>query len=216
MHPIQSHILKQLLLTSAARYSELKPRGVESNRFVYHLRKLSEQGMVTKEKLSYHLTARGKRYVDTLSLKIFQPRFQPKIVTVIICQNKQGEYLCIRRKREPFFGKLAFPYGKIHFGESVAQAGVRELKEKTGLTADLRHCGDVYLSIRERGEIVAHMLCHIFYGKEPTGNLIQARTHDVHWNAIDSSALKEFIPGFIQINTLRLSSKSTFFREMVV
>ena len=101
---------------------------------MYHLKSLLSEGFIKKTTGGYQLTALGKRYVDKLSLKNFQPRFQPKIVTVIICRNSKGEYLLCHSSRQPFFGKFCFPYGKVHFGETIKKAADRELEEKTGLT----------------------------------------------------------------------------------
>ena len=92
MHSLQSHILKKLTLDTTLRYGDLKPQGVESNRFVYHLKKLIDDRLIDKMAGGYKLTIKGKRFVGKLSLGTFQPRFQPKIVTVIICKNERGEY----------------------------------------------------------------------------------------------------------------------------
>ena len=84
MHAYQRQILQKLTLNPAKRFSELRPKGLANNIFIYHLKKLTTGGWVQKSEKSYHLTALGNRYVDKLTLANFQPRFQPKIVTVII------------------------------------------------------------------------------------------------------------------------------------
>lgn len=217
MHVFQSHILRELVSRNQARYSELKPSGIESNKFIYHLKKLVGEGMITKSGGSYRLTASGKRYVSRLSLKSFQIRTQPKIVSVLIVQNARGEYLLMTSKRQPLYDRVSFPYGKLHYGESVAEAATRELKEKTGLTAQLTHCGDAYMAIREGGELVCHMLCHVFYGKDPKGNLIpEHKTHLISWGQPTRNASNEFLPEFAKLNHLRLASKSRFFVELAV
>lgn len=217
MHPLQSHILKELNLKEKARYAELKPHGIESNNFVYHLNRVIKDGFVSKSGPAYFLTAPGKRYVGRLSLKSFSPRLQPIIVTTIIIQDRRGNYLLMKSKRQPFLGKISFPYGKVHFGENILEAAHRELKEKTGLMAQLRHRGDMYLAIRERGELVAHMLCHVFEGSRSQGQIIlETKTHSISWQALGSVNSKAFVPGVLEMHRLYSRSKDKFFAEKIV
>ena len=216
MHPLQNHILKKLTLNDYLRYADLKPKGVESNRFVYHLQRLIEDGLIEKSSNSYKLTAKGKRYVSKLSLQMFQVRMQPKIVTLIICENKKGEHLLCKWRRQPFYGLVSFPFGKVHFGETITEAAHRELKEKTGLKANLTHRGDVYMTIREKGEIVSHMFCHVFYGKNPSGTLLhESSIASCGWENIKKVDQKSFIPGFLKVYDLALKSKKRFFEEII-
>jgi len=219
MHAIQLHILQKLTFVDEARYSELKPEGVESNRFVYHLKSLIADRFVEKTSSGYKLTTQGKRHVGKLSLQTLQPRFQSKIVTVIICQNEKGEHLLMTWKRQPFLGYTAFPYGKTHFGESIREAAARELKEKSGLSAKLTHCGDAYLSIRERGELISHMLCHAFWAEQPKGEMLtEGKTHTTEWCRLKDVPKTRLIPGFLKLNNLASKfrkTKTRFFTEIV-
>lgn len=77
----------------------------------------------------------------------------PKKIVVatkaIICCN--GKYLLIRRSNteETGAGTWEFPGGKLDFGESVEQCILREIREETGLTAEilgLAYVTDFYTS----------------------------------------------------------------------
>src|SRR5258706_15603720 len=104
MHPIQSHIIGALMVNSHLNFAKLKPKNVEGNLFMYHLKKLLDEDLVIKQYGVYKLTSKGALYADKLSLDSLKPRIQPKIVTLVACKNDQGEYLIYLRKREPFFG----------------------------------------------------------------------------------------------------------------
>ncbi len=143
MHLYKSYILKKMLLGNVLRYRDLRPTNAEGNLFVHHLKNLIKKGFIEKTIGGYKLTAIGLRYVDKISLSRFKQRFQPKIVTIIIGKNSKKEYLLYVNKRQPFYGLIGFPYGKIHFGETLIEAANRELKEKSGFSASLKHKGDI-------------------------------------------------------------------------
>lgn len=203
MHRLQQHIMSQLIRHSSRRYADLKPADVEGNLFMYHLRQLMRAGYLAKiNNGDYQLTTDGQRFADTLSLKTLTPRAQPRIVTLLVCQNEAGEYLFLRRKRQPLLGMVGFPYGKIHLGETIAEAAGRELQEKAGLTAKLTHRGDGYITIREAGEPVSQIMFHLFYGENPTGRLqTDTRTGAVFWapvTAIDDTYMPS-VPALLQL-----------------
>ena len=130
MHHIQQHIVKTLILTDAARFSDLRPDGVDSNLFMYHLKAVIRDKLVFKRPDGrYALTPGGNDYAERMSLTIMKPRFQPRVVTLICCQNEAGQYLLYRRARQPLYGMVSFPYGKVHLGEGIYAAAERELRD---------------------------------------------------------------------------------------
>jgi len=56
---------------------------------------------------------------------------------VVIYINSQDQFLLIRRKNEPFKGKLAFPGGFLEPDEDFKDAALRELKEETAVQVNL-------------------------------------------------------------------------------
>ncbi len=213
MHEIQKHILKKLSLAKTARYAGLKPKTVDGNLFVYHLKNLLKEKYILSENGVYKLTSKGQNLSDRMSFEIFKERAQPKIVTLLVIQNK-GNYLLYRRKRSPFIGSVGFPYGKIHLEEHVAEAAERELNEKTGLRASLRHRGDVYLVVYNEAELITHMLCHIFSGANYSGTLkADSPIGEVFWGKIEDLPEKKLIPGVKQIIKLLKNNKTRFFAE---
>jgi 8-oxo-dGTP diphosphatase len=55
-------------------------------------------------------------------------------LAIFTVQERRLELLLIRMKRAPFDGKWALPGGRIRGDETVEQAALRELTEKTGLS----------------------------------------------------------------------------------
>jgi 8-oxo-dGTP diphosphatase len=216
MHRLQQHILHQLILSPCRRYAELKPAQVESNLFMYHLRQLMNQQLVCKlPDGKYELSGDGKVYADRLSLKTFAPRQQPRIVTLIACANETGKWLLYQRLRQPLINTIGFPYGKVHVGETIAQAADRELKEKTGLSARLTHRGDGYITIYQQAQITSQIMFHFFLGSNPTGRLRGTKVGRPFWAGINEVTPNQLIPSVPDlIGLAQTPAKGRFFAEL--
>ncbi len=61
----------------------------------------------------------------------------------VVCW-RGDEVLLIRRGRAPRQGEWSIPGGKVELGESLEAAGLRELLEETGVTAEMAGLVEVY------------------------------------------------------------------------
>ncbi len=214
MHPIRQDILRRLILNSKLRFSSLKPDDVESNHFIYYLKQLINEGLVVKENELYALTDKGKHLASVVSLDSLTPRLQPKIMTAPVLYDN-GSVLIHRRSCEPYIDSISLVNGKLHYGELVADAARRELEEKTGLEADLRHVGEVYLSYTEQGESLNHLLSHIFVGESYSGELVSTEHSEPMWVTEEKLRNMDYVlPGTIEIlDLIRQSPNEFFFAE---
>ena len=183
--------------------------------FMYHLRQLTTDELVKKVGNKYQLTKKGLKFVDSLSLKNLKPRIQPKIVTLLAIKNNSGKWLLYKRSRQPMFGKIGFPYGKIHLGEKIKEAAERELLEKTGIKAKLNHKGDVYITTYESSELISHVLLHVFTGTNPKGELLkESDIGKCYWGNIKAIPEENIFPGFLDLFRL-IKNKNHFFEELI-
>ncbi len=120
-----------------------------------------------------------------------------------------------RRLYQPYYGKILFPTGKIHMGESVSDAAQRELHEKLGLRdAQLEHMGMVYVAISMGEQLVSHVLCHVFHGESDADVPENDRNIAQRFWA-DHTTIKEdeYLPGFFEIKDL-IARRDLFFSEL--
>jgi 8-oxo-dGTP pyrophosphatase MutT (NUDIX family) len=166
-HYIQKDILSRLTHAAYLRFSELKPEGMESNIFMYHLKQLLSQGYVDKIGTGYQLAPKGLSYVDGLSTTNHKPREQPKLIAIIALHDDTGRWLLAERKIQPYIGTRMFPSGKQHRGETSAEHVSRELQEKTGLS-DIpllyRGTADIQISTAD-DEPLTHAVASVYEGQ---------------------------------------------------
>lgn len=187
MHYIQKYILDKLICAEFLRNRDMRPPHTESNLYQYHLRRLIDSGYVKKSEQGYSLSTKGLQYADKHSSDLKSQRPQPKLVTILILENEKGEVLLVRRKKQPFIGMYNLPSGKIHEGESLIDAGKRELREKTGITdeVDLIPSGTVHLTITDGQDVISESYGFVLRGRldglECTNGLyLQSQTENTH------------------------------------
>ena len=145
LHKVQLSVLKDLRHTTAARYSTLmRPTGLQSEDFKFHLRKLNKLGYVEKtDDGAYHLTARGKEFANNLDDSKRLVQQQPKLSILLLVPRagrlgQEVEYLFQQRRRNPYFGYWSVIGGPAQWGEDFEVTAAKELYKQTGLTAACR------------------------------------------------------------------------------
>lgn len=174
-HHIQKHIITVLMHQKYARFRDLRPPKTDTNLFTYHLKVLVREKMIDKETAGYSLSQKGLMYVDRVSTEKFTVRSQPKIVTMLLIQNSNGDVLLQKRTKQPYIDTWTLPYGKIHIDDgSLLEAAQREAYEKLGLQDQtMNHAGDCYIRVKGGDEIISTTLAHIF-----AFNCDDIQTHD--------------------------------------
>jgi len=162
-HHIQKYILSKLMRQKVARFRDLRPPSVDTNLYSYHLKLLLKSAFVDKTDGGYTLGIRGLEYIDRVNADKLFVRTQPKIITMLVVQNSDGDLLLQRRTKQPYIDTWTLPYGKLHIDDrSVVAAGERESYEKLGLKNQVvTHAGDCYIRVINGDEVVSSTLVHV-------------------------------------------------------
>ena len=128
-HHIQKHILKVLTYTEVARFRDMRPKGVDSNLYNYHLKLLIKEGLVSKGEAGYTLSPQGMRFADHVSVEKYEYRQQPKLLTKLVYVNDKNEIILWPKYKQPYIGRWSLPSGKVHYEDNnVATAVSREIR----------------------------------------------------------------------------------------
>ena len=98
------------------------------------------------------------------------------------------KYLLIQRKKQPYTGLWALPGGKWDFGESLAEAILRELNEETGLQpsfSNLRAVVNCRLLPRGQQDQGGHYLLFVCTLTAPLGAAQEQQEGSVAWFSAD-------------------------------
>jgi ADP-ribose pyrophosphatase YjhB (NUDIX family) len=163
-HHVQKHIVSVLMLQTSARFRDMRPPNVDTNLYSYHLKLLQKQNLIEKNDQGYKLSKKGIIYVDRVTTASLDVRIQPKITTMFVIQNSEGQILLYKRRRQPFAGKWSLPNGKLHITDrSIIEAAHRELSEKLALRDQpIIHAGDCYVRTMSDDEVIMSTYIHVF------------------------------------------------------
>jgi ADP-ribose pyrophosphatase YjhB (NUDIX family) len=97
-------------------------------------------------------------------------------------------FLLVERGKDHGRGLWSLPGGSVEFGEALADAAARELREETGVEADLRHIVDVVDAIRhdDVGRPLLHYVIVSFGGPWRSGDPVAADdAADARWLTVE-------------------------------
>ena len=191
------------------KFSELKPKGMESNIFMYHLKYLINEGLVKKSKNGYGLSAKGLNYVDGLSSTNLRLRKQPKLIAILTIQNSEGHWLLAKRKTQPYINKLMYPSGKHHIGETLDEHLKRESLEKFGTQLNFKYFGLAEIEILDGDTLMSHVLANVYYCKANISLPYEDERFSYQWHPL-SKASDNLMPGTLDLCQQILKKDSIF------
>jgi ADP-ribose pyrophosphatase YjhB (NUDIX family) len=195
----------------------MRPVGIESNHFAYHLDQLLRAGLIKKDGRLYSFTDKGLALADKVSHDSMAPRTQPQIVTTIYITNDAGLILIYEHAFQPYRGLSGPPQGRLHYEEHVADAARRELADKSGLSdVELTHRGIAYIHATRQGADISKLLSHVFTGTVLGNPELSHQSSDGSCSWMDAALLHEAesMPGFAEVHALLAASDQFFFTEI--
>ena len=105
------------------------------------------------------------------------------VVGVSVFVRKGDAALLVQRARPPFAGMWSFPGGHVEWGERLANAAIREVREETGIAIDRPvQIDTIEFLIPDETGIGRHIVLLVFEGRYVAGNVAAADdATDARW-----------------------------------
>lgn len=123
-----NEIFRQFLYANKLKFSEIeKKTGIRSNELAYLIKRMLDDNVLLKKDDNYLVT---EEYEKKIPLFSENSESTPLAVVLVACVN-ENKVLLIKRKKRAYKDYWSMPGGRIRTGETISQAALRVLKEKT-------------------------------------------------------------------------------------
>jgi 8-oxo-dGTP diphosphatase len=131
-----------------------------------------------------------------MSLRKRKRRLGAPVLGVSICVIRNGCVLLTRRAKPPFENTWSLPGGRVERGERLEEAALRELREETGIGAELRGVFD-WTEIIGAGQ---HFVVAVFLAGWKTGEAKAAGdAKAARWVSLEETSELALTPGLEEI-----------------
>lgn len=114
------------------------------------------------------------------------------------CVFRSGLVLMVQRAKPPLAGSWSLPGGRVELGETTYEAALRELREETGIEAELTRLAGIFDVIRRSrdGAVQSHFAIACHAGRWLSGEARAAGdAAAVRWVKLDEVAALDPAPG---------------------
>ncbi len=164
LHWIQNEILQTLYEADSLAFSKLKPANIGNDQFNYHLKRLVDDGYVSKEASEYSISDKGKAMLARQD-GAGQTLDYPKTGVLVVIENSKGEFFLERRQTHPFKGLYMLPTARIRENEHIEDTARKVVKSLTGIPMDPEYKGVFRRVFQTVGGVNDDRLFLVYYAK---------------------------------------------------
>jgi hypothetical protein len=217
-HYIQREIVRSLTFSEGARFSELKPEGVENKLFDYHLKITIRDGYVQKDaEGAYSLTVEGRRLGSrnfnnpaTIADSAYSVLF------LVVRRASDNAWLLYRRKTHPVIGKVGFMHALPTSESLVVESAQNQTKLKTDLDCVFTALGGGFIKTHQGKMLEGHVNFSLLYCNNAQGDLKnQDQFAEYFWQTNPDFSSDNMIPNMPLLASLYEKGETFFVDETV-
>lgn len=205
-HHLQKQILQKLSIKTTARFAEMRPEGIESNSFTYHLRELVKQKLVIKNSDgTYTITARGTHATAHLVHSPIEILELAHSVLLMAVRSSNNNWLLQKRLTPPMQGKYGFIYAEPNANEHIAITAQKTVEEKTNILTDFTPRCTGYIRVFK--DDAQESFIHFNVLESVLETMPDVPPKDITWLADPDFTANDMIPSMYDL--VKLLNKST-------
>lgn len=194
---ITKDILKKFIYNDKLKYNEIWDKSLcSSSHFDYHLKKLINRNIITKNEEYYELTPTGEAEIFKIDGLTIENKEKPLVCAFVLAVD--GDKLLLNeRLKQPFYGYYNIPGGKVELGETTVECAKREFFEETGLACEpsLSQIVEKITYDDETNQITHHMIGYFYKTDKFEGTLdTKNREGKNHWITIEEFKKQKRFP----------------------
>jgi len=215
-HHLQKKILHTLVLNDDLKFSELRPKGVDSNVVTYHLKQLIADKLVIKtEDGKYRLTSLGRVAGINVSLSKRQLLEQAHSVILMCLRTEKEGWLLRRRLAQPMYRKVGFVHAEPVVEENAEETAKNTFKSRTGLEADFKVAGTGYVKLLKDGALESFVHFILMTADSYSGKLEPIKRNGENFWAINPDfTAEDMIPSMQAMVDALEKSDGIFFVDL--
>lgn len=216
-HHIQKNILHKLVLSDHARFADIKPKGVDSNTFTYHLKQLIKDKLVVKQDDgTYTLTSLGRVAGINVKLNKKEMLEQAHSILLMCLRTEQDGWLLRKRLAQPMYHKAGFVHAEPLPNEPITLTAQRVFEERTGLHADFAPAGCGYVRLLRGDDLESFTHFTLLTSTSYTGELASVRRNgENYWENHPDFNGENMIPSMPDmVRLLDTSGGQLFFADL--
>jgi ADP-ribose pyrophosphatase YjhB (NUDIX family) len=197
-----NEIFRQFLYADRLKFNEIeKKTKIRSNELAYLLKRMVSDGVLIKNKENYLLTEESEKQIPHFSES---SETSPLPVVLILCV-KQNKLLLIKRNKRPYKDYWSLVGGRIRTSETIKNATLRILKEKTFIDSKFISINAVvHEKYSENGKIKNAFV--LFLTKVSPTNEIKEK-EDIKWFGKTDLKTLKIVPSDLWLIENKLNSK---------
>lgn len=211
-HHIQRQILRLIGTHDKARFTDIRPEGLENNAFQYHLKQLIATKLIAKNTDgTYALTSKGTGEFITSHLGNEENVMQAHDIFLLAIKDGDKRLLATR-KVQPQLGLTGFLHGEPSWEKPLLQSAQERLLAKAGLSADLEVVGSGYITITKDGAYSSFVHATLITGKNVQGSFQPDLSFNtLVWYAPEELDNLDLIPSMSDLIAVLDGNASPFF-----
>ncbi|MBI4144380.1 NUDIX domain-containing protein [Candidatus Woesearchaeota archaeon] len=191
---VRARIFELFIRSTKLKFHEIeKSIGIRSNTLAYHLSMMIHDGILAKKNDCYVLTTKAETCLPVFSHII--GKTSAPVPVVVVALVHRARILLIKRKIRPYKGYWALVGGKILLQETVQEAALRIIRQKTGLEGRMISVNAVLHERVFSDQIVKHGFI-LFFVKAKITNLcaLKATYGELKWFSLRILSHQKVVP----------------------